>query len=1170
MSLLFLCLLFRFPHALCPALIQIISNYSHYLMTFDQLHCRLSHGNKSVSTNKRQRLTSNPHHKGQTMHKKFGYLSKLVATGLLVSTAAISANSADTISNNWMQHSAISPNGKTILFSYQGDIYKVSAKGGTATPLTINAAWEGHPIWSKDGKQIAFASDRNGNLDIYLMPATGGPAKRLTHYSADDIPSDFAPGGNKVLFQSSRVDDSASALHPTGALPELYEVSTEGGTPTQRLTTPALNAVWNKKGDKILYKDEKSFESELRKHDRSAFARDIWVYDTKTGTHNQLTSAAGGDHDPVWGKSEKSFYYLSDRSGTFNVWQQDFDNKTKQLTNHTLHAVRSLTGSNKGTLAYLYLGDLYTLKPGKKPQAVKVTFSTDGHGRDEETFPVNGRIREFAVSPNGKEVAFVARGDVFVTSTDYATTKRVTNTATQERSVSFSHDGKSLIYAAERNGRWQIMETAKKFDDEKYFFAATGFDEKRLFDSEEDTFQPLASPDGKKVAFIAGRDALKVYDRDSKEISTALSAEYNYSYADGDITFSWAPDSEWLTVDFAANGRLFFTNIAVVPADGSAAPKDISLSGYTDTGPNWHSSGGIVTWYTARYGQRDHGSHGSQYDVFAGFLNQEAWDKFNLSKEELELKKEADAAAEEAEEEANKETEEKTKSADKADKTKAEEKKKDDEEEKAKSITIEWDKLQDRQRRLTIHSSDIAGAVLSKDADKLFYLSAFDSGYDLWVHDFREQETKKLVPLNADRVGMTLSDDGKNLFLLADGGLMKVATSGGAPKPVKVSANFTLKATEERAYLFEHIWRQVNDKFYRPGFHGQDWAKMREDYRKKVGSTNNSRDFARLMEEMLGELNGSHTGAYYRSGGGDRTAALGLLFDNNYAGEGARVREVLKQSPLNAQNKTITAGMILSAIDGTKLDATTNRHALLKNKADERTRLTFKPVEGEPFDVVIKPVAARQQGRWMYERWVESRRKAVNELSGGRLGYVHVPNMSDRTYRSVYRDLFGRVMNKEAVIVDTRFNGGGDLTDDLIRLLGGHQYMTNMPRGREAQGEPLTRWTKPSIVLMNEGNYSDGHCFTAAYSGLEMGKTVGMPVPGTCSYVWWETLMSGDIYFGIPQMGVLDTEKEWLENKQLEPMIKVSNTPETIAKGEDAQLKTAVETMLSDLDTSKE
>lgn len=1065
----------------------------------------------------------------------------------LLSGTALSAD----LSPNWLQHAAISPNGEEVAFSYHGDIYKVPAKGGTATPLTVNVAWEGHPVWSQDGKWLAFASSRNGNLDVYVMPSAGGEAKRVTFHSADDIPSSFSADSKEVLFQSARLKDAASSIHPSRNYPELYSISRDGGMPTQVLTTPAVNAHWNKAGDKVIYEDLKGRESDLRKHDRSAFARDVWVYDAKSGAHMQLTTNEAGDQEPVWGKKDDAFYFLSDRNGTFNVWSQEIGGEAKQLTDHDLHPARALSASKDGTLAYLYFGDLYTVKPGKKPKAIEVTFANDSHGKEEERFSVAGRIGEFAVSPNGKEIAFVARGDVFVTSTEFKTTTRITDTPGMERSVSFTDDGNGLLYAAERNGRWRVMEAKKKYEGEKYFFTATGFEESEVFETNEDAFQPLASPDGKKVAFIGTRDNIRVFDRESKEITTVLDASYNYSYTDGDITFDWSPDSKWITADIASNGRLFFTNVAIVPADGSEAPKDISLSGYTDIAPTWHPSGGVVYWASARYGQRDHGSHGTQFDIYASFLNKEAWDKFKSSKEELELLKEA---KEEAEKAKKKETE----------KTKEDGDKKDAEE--TKPITIEWEEIEDRQARLTIHSSNIGGAVLSKDADKLFYLSAFEGGYDLWVHDFLENETKKLVPLGADRVSMALSDDGKTLFLLADGQFKKIDTNSGKAEGVKVSADQTISASAERRYLFEHIWRQVNDKFYRPGFHGQDWNAMHRDYAKKVDSIGNNRDFARLMEEMLGELNGSHTGAYYRgSRDGDTTAALGLLFDNG----SFKISEVLDDSPLKHADKAVAQGMTLAAIDGTMLDQGTNMFALLNNKAGERTRLTFKPESGDAFDVVIKPVSLREESNMMYERWVESRRKMVEELSGGRLGYVHVPFMADSVYRSVYRDMFGRYMSAEALIVDTRNNGGGDLTNDLMKLLSGKQYMTNMPRGREAQGEPLTQWTKPSIVLANEGNYSDGHCFPAGYHSLGLGKVVGMPVPGTCSYVWWERLMTGDLVFGIPQLGILDREGDYMENKQLEPDVKVKNMPADLAEGKDAQLEKAVKVMLEDLDAQK-
>ncbi|WP_417450075.1 S41 family peptidase, partial [Kordiimonas sp.] len=790
-----------------------------------------------------------------------------------------------------------------------------------------------------------------------------------------------------------------------------------------------------------------------------------------------------------------------------------------------------------------------------RPPLVDINFATDRHGREQEPMPVSDNIAEFAVSPNGKEIAFVARGDVFVTATDYGTTRRITNTPEAERNVSFTPGGDALLYAGERDGEWRIYETKRADATEKYFFTATKLDEKLLFKSDEDVFQPKASPDGKKVAFIAGRDALKIFDRDSGTVTTALADEYNYSYADGDITYDWSPDSKWLTIDFTPNGRLFFTNVAVVAADGSGTPHDISLSGYTDTAPSWHPSGGIITWATARFGQRDHGSHGTQFDIYAAFLNKEAWEQFNLSKEEFALKKEADEEAKKAEEKDKKDGEKKDEDAKKT----------------VEPIKFDWKRIEDRQKRLTLHSSDLGGAVLSKDADKLYYLSAFEAGYDLWVHDFREDETKKLAPLGADRASMQLSDDGKSLFLLADGSLRKIDLEKGAPEGVKVSAMLTVNQTEERDYMFRHIWRQVDDKFYKPDFHGVDWDAMRLDYARKVASTNNNRDFADLMDEMLGELNASHTGGRYRpSGGGDITAALGLLFDLSNTVEGLKIAEVLDGSPVADADKMVSAGMVLKAIDGTTLDAKSNYADMLNGKAEERTRLTFTDANGKDFDIVVKPASLRDEYGWMYDRWVESRRALVDKLSDGRLAYVHVPNMSDRTYRSVYREMFGRGMAKEAIIVDTRFNGGGDLTDDLVQLLGGEQYMTNMPNGREAQGEPLTRWTKPSIVLMNEGNYSDGHCFPAGYSALEMGKTVGMPVPGTCTYVWWERLMSGDVVFGIPQLGIKDRAGEWMENKQLEPTIKIKNDPDSLAEGRDLQLEKAVEVMLGDLDNKQQ
>ena len=366
--------------------------------------------------------------------------------------------------------------------------------------------------------------------------------------------------------------------------------------------------------------------------------------------------------------------------------------------------------------------------------------------------------------------------------------------------------------------------------------------------------------------------------------------------------------------------------------------------------------------------------------------------------------------------------------------------------------------------------------------------------------------------------------------------------------------------------MFEHAWRQTLKKFLDVNMHGVDWKAMKATYAQYLPYIDNDRDFAELISEMQGELNASHTGGRYRpmKQEGDATAALGFFPDPKHTGDGVAVLEIIEGGPLQKEGTRIKAGVVIEAIDGTKISAGANWYALLNRKADTPVRLAlFDPAAGARWEESVKPISWMAQQRLLYLRWVKSRRAEVDRLSGGRLGYAHIRGMNDGAYREIFEEIFGRAVDKEAIILDTRWNGGGNLVEALTVFLSGKVYAKNVPRGQQVGVEPYQRWTKPSIVIMGEGNYSDAHCFPMAYTQLGLGETVGMPVPGTCTSVWWERLQNRNLVFGIPEVALIDMQGDVMENKHLAPTYLVPNDPALVAAGRDQQLEKAVQVLLA-------
>ena len=1053
---------------------------------------------------------------------------------LFAAVALFTAFNAFAATPLWMRDVQISPDGKTIAFCYKGDIFTVPAAGGTAVRLTTMDSYEQMPVWSPDGKTIAFASNRFGSSDIFAMSVAGGSATRLTFNSVEEIPLCFTPDGKNVLFSANIQAPATSVQFPRGSFQQVYSVPVQGGKSTQVLGTTAAAVNYSPKGDFFLYQDSKGMEDTWRKHHISSVTRDIWKYDTRSGRHTNLTNRPGEDLNPVLGADGKTVYMLSepqDGDGhpkpegwqtSINVYSFKLsDPKTlTQVTTFDTHPVRFLSRGGD-LLCYTWDGEIYTQIPGSAPQKVAIDIVLDEENRPEIS-TVSSGATEACVSPDGKQIAMIIHGDVFVTSVDYKTTRRITETPQAESGICFGHDNRSLIYASDRDGMCQLYTAKIVRKEDPNFPNATLIEEKPLFrDFSVDRRAPQISPDGKKLAFVEDRIRLMVADMSTGAITQVTDGSQWFELGET-FNYDWSRDSKWLTIEFVPNGRDPYYNIGIVSARGGKVT-DITGSGYMSGMPRFTADSTAIMFVSNRYGMRSHASWGSQDDVFLCFLNQDAYDRYRLSKEDYELLKEA---------------------------------------KKAGSKEVELEGIEDRIVRITPNSSNLGGAILSKDGQTMYYTMRFEEGMDLWKLDLRKHETK-LISKNAGGRQFDSDSSGKTIFLLGSS-IKKL--DGDKLTPVSYSAELRIDREAEREYMFDYVQREERERFYCVDMHGVDWEKYCKAYRRFLPHINNNYDFSEMLSELLGELNVSHTGSGYRPASkSEPTASLGVLYDFTYKGTGLKVAEVLKGGPCDKASLDIKAGDVITHIDGLEIGSGTEPSLLLKGKVGRKTLVSIKGKE----DIVVIPVTSAAQSTLLYDRWVKQRAATVEKLSGGRLGYVHIQSMNDGSYRTIYNDILGKYNKCEGIVIDQRFNGGGRLHEDVEILFAGEKYLTQVVRGREVCDMPSRRWNKPSIMLQCECDYSNAHGTPWVYSHMKLGKLVGAPVPGTMTSVNWVYMIDPTIYFGIPVIGYLTAEGYYLEDSQLEPDILVYNTPEGIVSGEDAQLKAAVEELLKEIDAAK-
>ena len=1078
---------------------------------------------------------------------------RLLLATVVLSVLAVPGAAQDT--DPFLRHPAVHPDGDRIAFSYQGDLWTVAADGGRAERLTIHEAYEGHPRWRPDGEQIAFTSDRYGNDDLYVMDAAGSTPRRLTYHSVDDAIGGWTPDG-RLLFTTRRTYAQAEWTD------EIYQVSAEGGTPDRLLD--AVGAAPRMSPDGRFVAFERGYNDASKKGYEGPADRDVWVYDTETETYTRITTYEGNDHHPVWA-GPRTLLYISEQSGTYNVHRQAItdqgsaDGASEAVTTFEDDGVRALTASaDGGVVAFERQTDVYVLEDGGSPRTLDVTVPADYRFDPTEQKEMTDGLRDYAVSPDGEQVALTLRGELFLMQNETETprTTRLTEHAYRDRDVAWTSDS-TLVFASDRNGGQYDLYRLTSADPEHPgdLYDALRHRVTRLTDTPENERIIAMAPDRSRIAFRRG--AMTGYGEGA--LVTARVAEDGLAdeavLVEGwnDPTdVAWSPDSEWIA--YSRSNLNFNADVYIHAADGSRGPVNVSQHPRGDSEPVWSPDGSKLGFVSQR------SSAGA--DVWFVWLQEEDWERTERDWEELE-DAEDEAAAENGEAEAD--------------------------DEGPPDVEIDLENIHDRLERVTALPANEDDPVIGEDGETFYFVG----GEDSWIADYDTEpdlysiqwdgsERTRLTEGGVEPSNVRLAPTHDQVtFTHSDGQLARVPTEDPELERLPFQASMEVNHETERTQIFEEVGRALEDGFYDPDFHGDDWDALRAKYRPWAMQASTTRDFQDAVNLMLGELNASHMGYYGRDRAETqdaRTGRLGVELDP--VENGVEVQRVVPRSPAARETSTLRTGDVITAVNGTAVTEAGNFYALVEGTVKEKVLLDVTGPDGEARTVRIRPTDDLEEE--LYREWVEERKRLVEEYSDGRLGYIHVEGMNWESFEHFERELYASAHDKEGLIIDVRFNGGGWTTDYLMTVLNVRRHAYTVPRGATDDlqqnheqfrahypfGErlPYAAWTKPVAALANENSYSNAEIFSHAFKNLDHGPLVGQPTFGAVISTGGAGLIDGS-YVRMPFRAwyVYQTDEN-MEHGPARPDVRVQNPPAVKATGEDPQLRRAVETLLDSSD----
>ncbi|HUE81841.1 MAG TPA: S41 family peptidase [Pyrinomonadaceae bacterium] len=1043
-----------------------------------------------------------------------------------------------------------------IVFSYLGDIWTADENGQNVQRLTVNRARDVFGRFSPDGRWIAFSSDRGGNnLDVYIIPAGGGNAKQLTFHSADDTVLGWTPDSRAILFSSNRGEH---------VMAQLYLVNVDGGLPRPAGTDMGVQGSFSPDGKRLAYNPKS--QAYWRKFYRGSFQSDVMVVDIAAKRFTQLTDFDGLDASPMWGR-DGSIYFVSDREGNglSNIWRiSENGGKAKRVTSFKSGDVRWPAMSADGrVIVFEHDFGIWKLDVrSRKSSPIKLNIAAETAENLTETMQFNSEADDYDLAPSSRRIAFSIRGEIFTAPIEEGDLKQITEGPARERNVRYSPDGKTIAFVSDKSGREEIYITAVDSAAEAH----------KITDLDTLKFAYAWAPDSKEIAFTSSDDKLRKVNLENRQVVVLDTSRFgNFGPP------VWSPDGKWLAYSKPDATRTTDIYMLAVSGQEKAAHK-ITFDSSNESNP-WFAPDGRKLFF-----QRIEASGGNtpvSVQIYSVALER--------------LERDPDDPEERAESETAQ-----TPPAEQAEGAPAPRRGPPAERRQPpREINVDWAGLKRRTRHITRMPFPVLSFRVAPDSRTIVFVTTEPAGmgnlpviYSIQDNGRRLTRITSGQPPTGGGGGgpgggffgggisqLNISRDGRTLFFRERNNIYSVsipAAPAGASAPTTAARggdgprrriNFNVRVRVDRpaewAEMFDDAWRTMKYRFYDPQMHGINWDTMRAKYQPLVQYVGDRQELLNIINEMIGELNASHTGAAPPPGsraGGVSTGHLGLELEPDNAAGRYRITHIFEDGPADKDWVRVSAGDYLISINGKDVRAGDNYWELLNNRLNRKAEVVFnsKPTAEGGWNARIETVNQGAFSQLRYERWVKERRKRVDELSGGRIGYLHIQAMNQPSLRKFEKEV-REFRNKEALVIDQRWNGGGNIEQELLAILVQRQYQVWQPRGTEPAGRPFAGFFGPKVVLQNWRSASNAEMFPAGFRALGLGKVIGTPTMGAVIGTGSYSLIDGSTV-RTPGVGVYlaDPKRTNMENYGVQPDILIENSPEDNLADRDRQLEAAV------------